>query len=82
MPTRQEVHEFLRSFKLAIDFDRCRFRDRTRTEQDLVDLNLTRRQAMELICELTPDHYCKGPEPDDTDGLEGGLGLRLRPRGH
>ena len=67
MPTRQDVHEFLSSFKLAIDFERWRFRGRTCAEQDLIDLNLTQRQAMEAICDLTADHYCKGPEPDDTD---------------
>ncbi|MCK4873635.1 MAG: type II toxin-antitoxin system MqsR family toxin [Phycisphaerales bacterium] len=93
MPIRQDVHEFLRSFKLAIDFGLCHFRDRTRTEQDLIDLNFTQRQAMEAICELTPNNYCKGPEPDDTDpskdvwvfgynheGTEVYVKLRLNPR--
>lgn len=67
MPTHQEVQEFLTDFKLAIEYERCQFRDRGRTDQDLIDLNLTRQQALEAICELTPDQYCKGPEPDDTD---------------
>ncbi len=67
MPTREEVHEFLQMFKLAIEFDRVGYMSRERTEQDLITLNLTRRQAAEVICELTADHYCSGPQPDDTD---------------
>ena len=70
MPTRQDVHEFLTAFKLAIDFERWQFRGRERTEQDLIDLNLTKRQAVEIICELTPANYCRGPEPDDTDSTK------------
>lgn len=67
VPTREEVHEFLRMFKVSIEFDRCSYRRRERTEQDLIALNLTRRQAAEVICELTADHYSCGPQPDDTD---------------
>ena len=67
MPTRQDVHEFLTAFKLAIEYERWGFRGRERTEQDLIDLNLTRRQAAEIICGLTPAAYCRGPEPDDAD---------------
>jgi len=67
MATRSDAREFLASFKLAIEFDRWGFKARDRTEQDLIGLNLTRRQAAEIICSLTPDNYCRGPEPDDTD---------------
>jgi len=92
MTTRQDVHELLTVFKLTIEFKRCHFKDRERTEQDLINLNLTQLQAMEAICELTPDNYSKGPEPDDTDlskniwvfgydheGIEVYVKLRLNP---
>jgi hypothetical protein len=61
LPDRASVAGFLMAFKLAIDYDRCSFRGRPRTEQDLIDLNLTKRQAMDLIRELTPDNYSSGP---------------------
>ena len=67
MPARQEVLDLLTSFKLAIEFERCEFLDRHRTEQDLISLNLTRKMALEIICGLTPDNYSSGPSPDDTD---------------
>jgi len=67
MPTRREVSEFLTQFKLSIEYERCYFKDRNRLEQDLINLNLIRKQAMEIICNLSPDNYSKGPEPDDTD---------------
>lgn len=67
MTNQAEVADFLRSFKLAIEFGRCQFIGRPRTDQDLADLNLTRKQAMDIICTLTPDNYSEGPNPDDTD---------------
>lgn len=93
MPTRQDVRDFLSSFKLAIDFRRCDFVPRQRTEQDLIDLNLTRKLALEIICSLTPESYSAGPSPDDTDasrevwvfgydheGVEVYIKLRLTPQ--
>jgi len=92
MTTRAEVLEFLQSFKLAIEFDRWEFKARQRTAQDLIDLNLIPKQACEIICGLTPEHYCRGPEPDDAqpdrdiwvfgcvhDGTEVYIKLRLNP---
>lgn len=70
MPTRQDVRDFLASFKLAIDYRRCDFVPRQRTEQDLIDLNLTRKLALEIICSLTPENYSAGPSPDDTDATK------------
>lgn len=70
MASRPEAREFLASFKLAIEFDRWGFKARYRTEQDLISLSLTRRQAADIICCLTPDNYCRGPEPDDTDSAK------------
>lgn len=66
-PSRQEVREFLTAFKLAIEYGRCAFIGRPRTDQDLIDLNLTRQQALEAICALTPEDYVAGPRPDDSD---------------
>ena len=67
LPSREEVREFLTAFKLAIDYGRCAFRGRPRTDQDLINLNLTRQQALEVVCALTPDDYSAGPRPDDSD---------------
>jgi hypothetical protein len=66
-PSRQEIGEFLTSFKLSIDYGRCTFIGRQRTDQDLIDLNLTRRQALEAVCALQPDDYVDGPRRDDSD---------------
>lgn len=66
-PDPSAVSAFLAAFKLAIDYERCEFRGRSRTDQDLIDLNLTRRLALEQICQLTPSNYSAGPTPDDTD---------------
>jgi hypothetical protein len=66
-PGRAEVAEFLTAFKLAIEYERCQFIGRPRTDQDLIDLNQTRQLAMDVIRGLTPDNYSAGPAPDDTD---------------
>lgn len=66
-PSQEEVREFLTSFKLTIDYGRCVFLGRPRTDQDLIDLNLTRQQALQAICALTPADFVDGPRPDDTD---------------
>ncbi len=66
-PDPNAVCDFLAAFKLAIGYERCEFRGRSRTQQDLINLNLTRRLALETICELTPSNYSAGPTPDDTD---------------
>lgn len=57
-------------FKLAIQYRRWGFRGRDRTEQDLINLNLTRQQAAEIICGLTPANYVSGPSPDDVDATK------------
>lgn len=71
MPTWQDVAEFLRNFKLAIDYRRCSFMSRGgRTSQDLIDLGCTQKLALEIICSLTPANYWSGPSPDDTDSTK------------
>jgi hypothetical protein len=70
MATRAEASDFLTLFKLAIEYGRCPFIGRPRTDQDLSDLNITRNQAFELICSLTPDRYSSGPHPDDLDAAK------------
>lgn len=67
MATQEEASYFLTSFKLAIEYGRCQFVGRPRTDQDLSDLNMNRKEAFETICSLTPDNYSSGPLPDDTD---------------
>lgn len=66
-PDHRTVAEFLTAFKLAIEYERCAFRGRPRTEQDLIDLNLNRKLALDQIRQLTPENYSAGPTPDDTD---------------
>lgn len=61
------VAAFLESFKLAIEYGRCGFKGRPRTEQDLIDLNLTHTLALDQILQLAPENYSAGPTPDDTD---------------
>lgn len=70
VPARQDVSDFLAAFKRAIDYRRCSFVPRQRLEQDLIDLNLTRNLALEIICSLTPENYSSGPMPDDTDSTK------------
>lgn len=33
-------------------------------------LNLTRKQAFDIICLLIPEDYSSGPHPDDTDATK------------
>ena len=92
MATWEEVREFLMTFKLGIEYGCCQFIGRPRTDQELICLNLTRNQAFDIICLLTPDNYSSGPHPDDTDrtkdvwvfgyehdGVEVYIKLRLAP---
>jgi len=67
VPTREDVQDFLDSFRLAIEYRRCGFVPRQRTEQDLADLGITRKDALEIICSLTPEHYSAGPSPNDVN---------------
>ena len=66
---RPAVVEVLQRFKFAVDFDRPQFLPRAGRDidQDLANLNLTRKQALEHIKGLTPDNYSRGPEPDDHE---------------
>jgi len=66
MPTRQEVARFLADFKAAVSLGHVHWLPRPADRQHLIDLSITQNQALECIQQLTPDHYCKGPEPDDT----------------
>ncbi|MEN6493142.1 MAG: hypothetical protein ABFD16_02515 [Thermoguttaceae bacterium] len=66
MPTRQEVAEFLAEFKAAVSLGYVHWLPRPADRQHLIDLGITQNQALECIQHLTPDNYCKGPEPDDT----------------
>lgn len=91
-PDANDIAEFLSAVKLAIGYERCLFRGRPRTEQDLLELNLTRKLALAELYRLTPANYSSGPRPDDTDlskevwifgldleGVEVYVKLRLNP---
>lgn len=67
--TRDEVISILLAVKLAVEFGRCQFvlRSSRNIDQDLIDLNLTRKQAYDLMTRMTPASYVRGPEHDDLD---------------
>ena len=67
MPTRQEAAEFLSEFKSAVRLGFVRWLKRNSEKQHLIDLNITEKQALRILNALTPDNYCKGPEPDDLN---------------
>jgi len=68
MSSRQEVSQFLRDFKAAVSFAKVHWKHRAdATKAHLVGLEINTNQAIELLQELTPDNYSKGPEPDDSD---------------
>ena len=82
MPAHQEVLEFLTAFKLAIGYERWHFKGRDRTEQDLINLNLTGRQAVEIICGAYAGRLLGRARAGRHRLDEGRLGVRIRPRGH
>ena len=68
MPTRREVAQFLSEFKAALTLGFVRWLKRSAEgKAHLSGLNINRNQAIEHLHGLTPDNYCKGPEPDDFD---------------
>ena len=67
LPTRREVAAFLNQFRVAIDYGGRALKDRQKNTQGLIDLGINERQAWDIVMQLTPDSYCAGPIPDDTD---------------
>jgi len=67
LPTRRAVAEFLNQFRVAIDYGRKALHGREKNTQGLIDLGINERQAWEIVKQLSPDGYCAGPIPDDTD---------------
>ena len=65
MPTRKQVSQFLSEFKATVTLGFVRWVSKPAERQHLIDLGITQNQALELIHQLTPDNYSKGPEPDD-----------------
>jgi len=65
--SRQEVVEFLRSFKAAMEFGQFHLLDRRKNLQGLVDLGLTIDGMKEVLAQLGVDNYCAGPEPEHDD---------------
>jgi hypothetical protein len=71
MPSLEEVAQFLAEFRAAARLGFVRWLERSNSSrkqvQCLIDLNLTQNQAIEIICGLTADSYCRGPDPDDVE---------------
>ena len=64
--SRQEVARFLFDFKAALTLEHVIWASRAdEAKAPLSGLEVTRNQAIEYLKELTPDNYCKGPDPDD-----------------
>ena len=67
MPSRQEVAQFLSSFKVAMDFWGIAFKYREKNLQSIADLGITMDDVKTVIAGLSPDNYKAGPKLDDTD---------------
>ena len=67
MASRREAVEFLSAFKMTIQMGQCLWKGQPKTEQGLIDLSLTRVDALSTINGLTAENYHSGPAPDDTD---------------
>ncbi|MDP2322834.1 MAG: hypothetical protein Q8N51_02265 [Gammaproteobacteria bacterium] len=69
MPTRDQVSEFLRQFKTAMNFapTGLKLLNPEKNTQALLDLGLLPAQRRDIILSLNPDNYCSGPSPDDAD---------------
>ena len=68
MATRQEVAEFLDTFKVCSSmFGRYSIKDRKKNRQALIDLGISADQRFEVLMGLEPDDYVAGPKPDHTD---------------
>ena len=66
MPTRREVAQFLGDFKAALSLEYVRWLRRSDPKKaHLLGLKINLNQAVEYLHKLTPDNYCKGPDPDD-----------------
>jgi hypothetical protein len=67
MPIRDEVADFLRSFKGCVALEHYAVKDRQKNRQGLIDLELTPAERRDLLLGLEPEDYVAGPKPDDTD---------------
>ncbi len=67
MATRQDVVDFLDTFKGATMLDYFYIKHRQKNTQGLLDLGLSFDERKEIILGLTPEDYVAGPKPDDTD---------------
>lgn len=67
MATRSEVVDLLNMFKGCVELGLWYVKDREKNRQGLIDLNMTPNQRKNVLLSLTPECYCAGPQPDDTD---------------
>ncbi len=63
--SQADIEHFLAEFRRIVLSGRgLDLIPRAENNQALVDLGLTRKTCTEEILNLTPAHYCHGPEPD------------------
>ncbi len=67
MAARHSVVEFLNLLKGCMMLDLFYIRDREKNLQCLLDLGMDTTERKEILLGLEPEHYVKGPEPDETD---------------
>jgi hypothetical protein len=68
MATRQQVARFLREYKAALTLEHVHWLRRAdQSKAHLSGLEINRDQAMVFLHGLTPENYCKGPDPDDFE---------------
>jgi hypothetical protein len=72
--SRRQADAFLEQFRVCVTFGPPRgpyFSQSPKNIQALADFNLTQQAATAIICSLTAENYCRGPEADiDTAGKE------------
>jgi hypothetical protein len=67
MATRQQVARFLESFKRSIaEVGWLWVLNRERNRDGLIAVGITKKQREEVIRSLSPEDYCEGPLPDET----------------
>ena len=67
MASRDDVVDFLRTFKGCVMLDMLQVKDRQKNRQALIDLGVTPDERKETLLGLEPADYVSGPMPDDTD---------------
>lgn len=67
MPGRNEVRDWLRTFKACVLANRWYVRSRKKNRETLLELGMSTEERREVLLRLEPEDYVSGPEPDHTD---------------